>query len=179
VTNLLKFSRLESLQRGRSAELPSVTLAGLTESLQGIFAGDLQARGIRLDINGGDLTVRTDPEILTDILSNLLLNAIEASPANGTIRVIFHRDGAQAEISVEDEGTGIPERIRGKLFEPFVTTKSRGTGLGLAIVKKRVEQLSGTVSYISPVRGRGTRFTVRFPVPATDSADRTDKSHTS
>jgi len=165
VTNLLKFSRLESLQRGRSAEFPNVTVSALTDSLQGVFAGDLQARRIRLDVNGSDLTVRTDPEILTDILSNLLLNAIEATPADGTIRVTFQRDGAQAEITVEDEGSGIPEQVRGKLFEPFVSTKSRGTGLGLAIVKKRVEQLSGTVSYISPVRGRGTRFTVRFPVP--------------
>jgi two-component system sensor histidine kinase HydH len=176
VTNLLKFSRLESLQRGRSAEFPSVTLSALTDSLQGVFAGDLQARRIRLDVNASELTIRTDPEILTDILSNLLLNAIEASPADGTIRVTFQRDGAQAEISVEDEGSGIPEQVRGKLFEPFVSTKSRGTGLGLAIVKKRVEQLSGTVSYISPVRGRGTRFTVRFPVPGAHQTDRTDRS---
>ncbi len=175
VTNLLKFSRLESVQRGRSAELPGVTLSALTDSLQAVFAGDLQARRIRLDVSGGDLTVRTEPEILTDILSNLLLNAIEASPTGGTIRLSLQRDGAQAEISVEDEGSGIPEQVRGKLFEPFVSTKSRGTGLGLAIVKKRVEQLSGTVSYISPVRGRGTRFTVRFPIPATHPADRTDR----
>jgi len=164
VTNLLKFSRLETTQRGRSVELPSVTLSALTDSVEGVFAGDLKARGIRLEVSGSDLTMRTDPEILTDILSNLLINAIEASPPNGTIRVTFNADGAQGEITVEDEGPGIPEQVRGKLFEPFVSTKSRGTGLGLAIVKKRVDQLSGTVSYISPVRGRGTRFTVRFPV---------------
>jgi len=178
VTNLLKFSRLESMQRGRSAEFPSVTLFALTDSLQGVFAGDLQARQVRLDVSGSELKIRTDPEILTDILSNLLLNAIEASPSGGTIRVSFQRDDSQAEISVEDEGSGIPEQVRGKLFEPFVSTKSRGTGLGLAIVKKRVEQLSGTVSYISPVRGRGTRFTVRFPIPRypTDRTDRSDSS---
>ncbi len=179
VTNLLKFSRLESVQRGRSVELPSVRLFTLTDSLRGVFAGDLQARNLHLDVDGDDLTVRADPEILTDILSNLLLNAIEASPASGTIRVRFQRDGTQAEIAVEDEGSGIPEQVRGKLFEPFVSTKSRGTGLGLAIVKKRVEQLSGTVSYMSPVRGRGTRFTVRFQVPGTYPTDRTDESHPS
>ncbi len=175
VTNLLKFSRLESAQRGRSAEFPNVTLLALTDSLQGVFAGDLQARRIRLDVSGSDLAIRTDPEILTDILSNLILNAIEASPPDGAIRVTFQRDGAQAEITVEDEGSGIPEQVRGKLFEPFVSTKSRGTGLGLAIVKKRVEQLSGTVSYMSPVRGRGTRFIVRFPVPGTYPTDRSDR----
>lgn len=176
VTNLLKFSRLESVQRGRTAEFPVITLSALVDSLRGVFAGDLQARGVGLEVNGDDLTVRTDPEILTDILGNLLLNAIEASPAEGTIRIAFRREATQAEISVEDEGAGIPDKVRGKLFEPFVSTKSRGTGLGLAIVKKRVEQLSGTVSYISPVRGRGTRFTVRFPVPSAYSTARTDRS---
>jgi signal transduction histidine kinase len=179
VTNLLKFSRLESVQRGRSAELPSVALSALTDSLRGVFAGDLQARRIRLDVSGDDLTIRTDPEILTDILSNLLLNAIEVSPVDGTISVTFRQDDAHAEITVEDQGSGIPEQVRGKLFEPFVSTKSRGTGLGLAIVKKRVEQLSGAVSYISPIRGFGTRFIVRFPVPAgsrTEGTDRPDAS---
>jgi len=165
VTNLLKFSRLESSPRGRSAEVPAVSLHALTESLEGVFAGDLQARGLRLEVSEADITLGTDPEIMTDILSNLLLNAIEASPPNGTIRMTFLREENQAQLSVEDEGAGIPEQVRGKLFEPFVSTKSRGTGLGLAIVKKRVEQLSGTIAYISPVRGRGTRFTVRFPVP--------------
>ncbi|MFB3905307.1 MAG: ATP-binding protein [Acidobacteriota bacterium] len=175
VTNLLKFSRFESIQKGRSGEWPGVSLSVLADSLQEVFAGDLQARRIRLDVAGSDLTIRTDPEILTDILSNLLLNAIEASPAGGTVRVSFERDGGQAELTVEDEGPGIPEQVRGRLFEPFVSTKSRGTGLGLAIVKKRVDQLSGTVSYVSPVRGRGTRFTVRLPIPGDYQEDRTDR----
>jgi len=177
VTSLLKFSRLDSDSRGRSAEWATVSLRELAGSLRGVFAGDLEARAVRLEICENDVTLRSKPEVLTDILSNLLMNAIEASPVGGAVRIWFEKDETHVRLNVEDEGAGITERVRGKLFEPFVSTKSRGTGLGLAIVKKRIEQLEGTVSYLSPVKTTGgTRFTVSVPVaPAWDIKARGDR----
>ena len=63
-------------------------------------------------------------------------------------------------IKVEDEGSGIPPKLRRRVLEPFFTTKARGTGLGLAIVKRRVEQLGGKLSIEDAAKKRGTRVLI-------------------
>ena len=73
------------------------------------------------------------------------------------------RVGDQVEITVTDTGSGIPPERLSAIFDDFVTTKRRGLGLGLAISKRIVEQLDGTITVASEV-GRGTAFTLRFPV---------------
>ena len=114
-------------------------------------------------------TARFDEAKITRCLHNLVRNAYEAMGAEGgkvTVRVL--RDGPDLVITVADTGHGIPEEIRGRLFQSFVTAgKKGGTGLGLAIVKKIVEEHAGTVTYKSKP-GKGTTFEVRFPagVPA-------------
>jgi signal transduction histidine kinase len=73
------------------------------------------------------------------------------------------RVGDKVEVVVADTGTGIPAERLGAVFDDFVTTKKRGLGLGLAISKRIVEQLGGTITVASEV-GKGTTFTMRFPV---------------
>jgi two-component system NtrC family sensor kinase len=98
-------------------------------------------------------------------LINLVVNAVHAmGEKGGTLTVSTRRRGEDVEIAVADEGPGIPERIRGNLFEPFVTTKpeGKGTGLGLSTVLMIVERHNGRVEFDS-VEGQGTTFRVTLP----------------
>ena len=112
--------------------------------------------------------VRGDPQRIAQILINLLSNARDASFSGGAIRVCSKQVGNQIELSVEDEGSGIPKDIAGRLFEPFFTTKDpgKGTGLGLALVYSIVEEHYGQIAIDSPAdtqKQRGTRFRVTLP----------------
>jgi two-component system, cell cycle sensor histidine kinase and response regulator CckA len=101
---------------------------------------------------------------------NLAINARDAMPSGGTITLatrdlLDDRGIAKVELTVEDTGTGIPERIVGQIFEPFFTTKpdGKGTGLGLALVKTFVNRFGGTVK-VDSKEGNGTKFTMSFSV---------------
>ncbi|HUL77744.1 MAG TPA: ATP-binding protein [Vicinamibacteria bacterium] len=98
-------------------------------------------------------------------LINLVVNAVHAmGEKGGTLRVATCRQGDDVEVSVSDEGPGIPERIRGNLFEPFVTTKpeGKGTGLGLSTVLMVVERHNGRVDFDTGEE-RGTTFRITLP----------------
>jgi signal transduction histidine kinase len=97
-------------------------------------------------------------------LSNLILNALQATSAGGHINISVVREGRNICISVEDSGAGIPEEIRKRIWEPFFTTKQRGTGLGLAIVRKRMEEAGGSARLVGSVNGGGARFELRVRV---------------
>jgi signal transduction histidine kinase len=100
---------------------------------------------------------------LSEIFVNLLLNAREALGQGGNVTVEARCDREQTvEISVSDDGPGIPPDKLGRIFEAYFTTKEKGTGLGLAIVKHNVELYGGTIRLESAL-GKGTKFTVTFP----------------
>ena len=102
------------------------------------------------------------------IVMNLCLNARDAMPQGGTIRVRTRRDEGAAMpsvLEVSDTGIGMSDDVRRRIFEPFFTTKERGTGLGLAAVKQIVESGGGAIEVTSEL-GEGTRVTICFPEPA-------------
>ncbi len=101
----------------------------------------------------------------TQVVLNLLLNAADALPNGGEIRIELARAEGGVLLAVADSGPGIPEAILGQLFEPFVTTKpvGKGTGLGLAVCHTIVEQLGGRIRAENPREG-GARFEVLLPV---------------
>jgi PAS domain S-box-containing protein len=103
-----------------------------------------------------------DKLYLQRILQNLASNAVQAMPNGGKLVIKAIMDDSRAVITVEDTGDGIPEEVRGNLFQPLITTKSRGQGFGLAVVKRMTEGLGGTVSFESEV-GKGTKFMVILP----------------
>jgi signal transduction histidine kinase len=106
-------------------------LAGELEAHARAIAG---ARPVRIASASEIARLRTDPDLLKQILLNLIRNAVEAGA--GEIRITAGRNGAGLAIAVEDDGPGIPDAVRQRLFEPFLTTKAAGSGLGLSIARK-------------------------------------------
>lgn len=113
-----------------------------------------------------------DPGQIAQVVMNLLTNARDAmlDKGGGTIRVSLRAEAHDVVLAVSDTGCGIPEELRGQVFQPFLTTKGAlggsrtpGTGLGLAIIHGIVEAHQGTIQLESSV-GLGTTFTIRFPV---------------
>ena len=110
-------------------------------------------------------SVRGVRDQILQVTLNLLLNAMEAIPEQGTLDVTTFADEQQVKIAVTDSGTGIDESVRARLFEPFFTTKPEGTGLGLSICYSLVHAHGGTIDVTSEP-GRGSRFTVHLPIAA-------------
>ena len=116
-----------------------------------------------------------DPDGVRQVLHNLLKNAIEACSdgdrplVRAETRAGSVDDQAMVELEVQDSGTGFPDEILHRIFEPYVTSKPKGTGLGLAIAKKIIEEHGGTVSGHNGPNG-GARITIHLPVADTSSA---------
>lgn len=107
---------------------------------------------------------------LREILTNLILNAVDAMPKGGIIKITTKNLDRLYSISVEDTGVGIPSEALPKIFNPFYTTKGeRGTGLGLAMVKTLVAKRQGDIQVQSEV-GVGTKFTITFPKQNVDKS---------
>ncbi|HZY87914.1 MAG TPA: PAS domain S-box protein [Gemmataceae bacterium] len=120
---------------------------------------------VRLDaeVGDGELFVHADETQLQQVLMNLCLNARDAMPEGGALRVrVAPAPPEGACLSVEDEGQGMTEQVQAQIFEPFFSTKEHGTGLGLAVVRQIVESFGGRVEVRSEP-GRGSRFSVWLP----------------
>ncbi|MBY0493339.1 MAG: hypothetical protein K2Y23_03920 [Cyanobacteria bacterium] len=105
-----------------------------------------------------------DPEQITQVIFNVVLNAIQATPAGGQIRIREFVEPDWGVIDVIDEGPGIPPEHALRLFDPFFTTKPRGTGLGLAISQRIVTAHRGTIEAL-PGSPSGSVFRIRLPLP--------------
>jgi len=119
---------------------------------------------VTVDIDGKAEKIMADPDYIKRVAANLTLNAVQAMPDGGklTIRAYCDKQTNDIVITVKDNGVGIPENIKPKLFTPMMTTKSKGQGFGLAVVKRMTEGLGGTVTFES-TEGKGTTFIVRLP----------------
>lgn len=106
--------------------------------------------------------IKVDRTFLKRVLVNLAINSIQAMPNGGKLTIkATHTDG-DVIITVADTGTGIPDEIKPKLFQPLMTTKAKGQGFGLAVVKRLVEAQGGTITFESKT-GEGTVFKLTFP----------------
>jgi signal transduction histidine kinase len=106
--------------------------------------------------------VLADSTFINRIMHNLVNNAVQAMPKGGKLTIHTFKEANDVLITVKDTGVGIPEAIKGKLFTPMFTTKSKGQGFGLAVIKRMAESLGGTVSFESQ-EGKGTTFIIRLP----------------
>lgn len=130
---------------------------------------DLCGRQIKfdLDLKQAREKVTLPEDMLRQILYNLILNAVEASPANGVIRITAGIVANRLQIAVADQGDGIPNEFGTRIFEPFFTTKQTsatgGAGLGLSVCKSLVEAMTGEITFTNQP-GKGTEFRVSLPL---------------
>jgi two-component system sensor histidine kinase HydH len=99
---------------------------------------------------------------MKQVVINLVINAVQASPEGETVIVRSHYKGQNLAIDIVDQGSGIPSEKREEIFYPFVSTKKEGTGLGLAIVRKIIEAHNGQVRILDNPK-RGVTFRVLIP----------------
>jgi signal transduction histidine kinase len=168
-TDRLSRSVTQMLSFARTAPQPGEPRrAGeLLDSVQLLFQKEAAARGVTLKAE----TTSRDEELdgpaaasLRDALTNLLLNALHATPEGGRVHLSAVADGGRLTVAVTDTGPGVAPEQRERIWEPFYTTKQRGTGLGLAIVRKRVEEVGGRARLAPSRPGEGARFELTLPL---------------
>jgi two-component system sensor histidine kinase HydH len=164
LNQLLQFSRPAIRGGAVAATCEARTVA---EEVSGVLRHEAERRGVALEVDvrteGARLTASS--EAMSEILSNLVVNALEATPRGGHVKVTGCTNGGGFLFAVEDDGPGVPESLREKILQPFFTTKTQGTGLGLAIVARRVAEFGGDLDWESPVKDAGgTRFKVTMPL---------------
>lgn len=109
------------------------------------------------------ISIHGDNEKIQQVLLNLLLNAMQASPEGSTIKVNLDKINSQAQLQITDTGEGIPKEVLAKIYDPFFTTKSSGSGLGLSLVKNIVEKHNASIHFQTEEH-KGTTVTVLFPL---------------
>jgi hypothetical protein len=131
---------------------------------------EAEGHEMSLRLPGGSVFVQGDATRLTQVVSNLIGNALRYTPPPGRIDVTLERQGHLAALQVADTGIGMSETLMARAFDPFVQgdapleRRNAGLGIGLTLVKQMVERHGGTVAVASPGPGRGTRFTVTLPL---------------
>lgn len=164
-------SRLEALVHGLllygrppQPEPRSTDSAAIRDILELHAARLAEGRNVRVVFDVPSVTFRTDPNLLQQVLLNLVRNAVEAVEGRPGAEVAVRLETAGGRLAwvVSDNGPGLPGEIRERLFEPFATTRSSGTGLGLAISRRLTEALSGSLSLSSG--GGGTEARVTLPL---------------
>lgn len=159
ITDFLIFGRQLEPQR-QNCDLATLVMRNL-EHLRG--TADLKGIGLRFERRCKECEAFVDTDMMQQVLLNLLLNALDATPAQGEVVVTVQRSNDHLELSVQDNGCGIQPADQEKVFDPFFTTKSHGTGLGLANAYKIVENHDGTLT-VQSAPGVGSTFKVSLPV---------------
>jgi two-component system phosphate regulon sensor histidine kinase PhoR len=168
ILDLLSLARIESGEE--VFELTSVPVGEVVSACLERHRPRAEGKGMVLDAIPPPTPVNAwaDEEALGQILDNLVDNAVKYTQAGGNVRVVWSAQDGFVDLTVEDNGPGIPERDLNRIFERFYRVdkaRSRelgGTGLGLSIVKHLAQALDGSVTVTSP-EGSGTKFTVRIP----------------
>jgi two-component system sensor histidine kinase PilS (NtrC family) len=180
LSDFLLYARMSPVVTGRVCV--ATVLAEVYEITRRHFQqSGVEAIDLRHEIADRTLMVEADPDHLKQILINLVFNAVEACPegtrsVRTSVRSItvtkfdsqsgFLHEGDWAAIAISDTGSGIPQRVIERLYEPFISTKTNGTGLGLAVVKRLVDNCGGKMM-VDSREGDGTTFTIylkRCPV---------------
>ncbi len=154
--------------RPRPPRLGPADLPEVIRRVVSLLGPQADAAGVLLAVEGEDASqgLRIDPEQIEQVLVNIVLNAVEASPRGARVTVRHRRQGGRSLIEVADQGSGVPLDARVRIFEPFFTTKERGTGLGLAISQRIIAAHQGEIRIVSP-QGGGTIVEVLLPLPKT------------
>jgi signal transduction histidine kinase len=153
-----------SFARPSPPDLKTVEIDGLLDSVIVLaqHAGESRRRDLKKDIQPGLARLECDPEQLKQVLLNLVMNAIQATPQGGTVLLAAQGDGNKVTIDVHDQGCGISKDCLDRIFDPFFTTKETGTGLGLSLAHQIVSQHGGTLTV---ARNSADGVTMRVSLP--------------
>ena len=164
VESLLGFAR------STSPKFEKVKIEAVIESTLTYFYDQAENAGVKIEKSFGDTPeIEVDRDQISQVFSNLVLNAIQAMPEGGSIKIstlIGKKTDTVVQtikVQVTDTGSGISDDNKKRLFDPFFTTKYGGTGLGLAISHSIVDSHKGYID-IESTLGKGTTFTVTLPV---------------
>ncbi|MCB9662899.1 MAG: hypothetical protein H6732_02215 [Alphaproteobacteria bacterium] len=158
--------RLQDVVRRRPARLRSVDLVQPVEKVMWLLEPEAKRRGVTLAWApaAAPVTVRADPDEVQQVVLNLALNALQATPSGGRVEVRVVHEDSGGSIHVCDTGRGMDDATRARVFEPFFTTRADegGTGLGLAVVKSIADRHRAHVDLAS-TPGRGSEVTMTWP----------------
>jgi len=159
VQEFLQLARAPALQR------ESVGVATLLDEVVSLMETEADVCAVHLtkQVPEGLPSVAVDPQQIKQALINLLLNAIQATPPGGSVKVIAAVETEALRIAVIDSGSGIAPEMMDRIFDPYFTTKPEGTGLGLPIALRIIQAHGGTLD-VSSVFGGGTTLEVRLPI---------------
>lgn len=146
-------------------KLEPLDLFELLHGLVQFLCNEAQARGVELKVLSQNypMLIQGDSDLLKQAFLNLIRNGMEAMPNGGVMQVRLSRENGSAVAAVADNGAGIAEENRGKIFQLYFTTKAQGSGIGLAITYRVVQLHNGSIDFSSQL-GRGTTFTLSFPL---------------
>jgi len=143
----------------REINVVQLDIQELAARIAEILQPEFDAAAVTLEVNCPLMTIVADEDMLRQVLVNLLLNSLQASPEGSRVEVRMERHGARATLVVADQGCGIPPELLPDIFKPYVAGNPDGHGLGLAIVKRFVEDHGWTIKADSQLN-RGTVITV-------------------
>jgi len=155
--------------RQRKPALAPVRLDSLCTEVATVMRPDFEAGGVELDTDAPGCTILADGSMLRQILVNLLLNSLHASPAGTAVRIGVQRQGRRMQLTVQDQGMGIAPELLPDIFKPYTSGSATGHGLGLAIVKRMVEAHGWRIQAAS-VPGGGATMTITGIKTAGDAA---------
>ncbi|MFZ0630782.1 MAG: ATP-binding protein [Acidobacteriaceae bacterium] len=167
VQTLVDFSRPVELQ------LKDQDLRGVVSSVLMLASAELETRGVIVESQMPSRPVlsRVDADLLEQALLNVVLNGAQAMSSGGTLSVRLSEDSRWATIRIRDQGEGIPDEIRARIFDLYFTTKKEGSGIGLAMTYRIVQMHHGQID-VESKSGSGTTFVLRLPVISAGSGQR-------
>jgi signal transduction histidine kinase len=163
VQMLVDFSRPVEL------DLREQDLRKVVGDVLSLATAELSTRNVTLVSNmpPNPLVANIDADLLKQAVLNVILNGAQSMPNGGKLEVFLEEDRRTAVLRISDEGSGIPDEIREKIFDLYFTTKSDGSGIGLAMTYRILQLHHGSIEVQSKT-GRGTEFRLRVPLIATD-----------
>jgi signal transduction histidine kinase len=171
ITDFLNFAR------PRQPEFKPCRLEEVVEKNIAFLDSQLKENGytIQLKAESPLPSIMGDADMLYQVFLNLLMNAMQAMPSGGLITIGFETLDGGLRLQISDQGEGIPEEIKEKIWDPFFTTKEKGTGLGLGVVQKIVEAHQGRIR-IANLESGGAQITVDLPLTQEDrNGNRSDR----
>lgn len=158
---------IENLQDfvSQETEVTAVTLDEIIEKTLPLLKMKWRSYRLNLDLKASQNHIRVQPQLISQVIYNLIQNACQAMPNGKTLHLKTYEQNNSVIMEVTDEGSGISESIRGSIFKPFFTTKptGEGTGLGLSLSKQFVERFGGQLTF-QTTEGKGTTFKMELPI---------------